>query len=324
MYIVGTWGVLYLCALFWASDYRIARKVLVFSGIVLFVWLLVILARHGMAFGRLTNSAVGGVNRNAYGSVATSALACVLFSNKRWLRWIAIVLTYALLMLVASRGGILTTSFFLAVYYVLQRGLSRAAVVGAMGVVLCGVVLMVSAPLQDFIFETIFRLHDPSRGIGSGFTGRAASWMESLDFIRKRPVLGYGFRARTSGITLPNSNGYFNLLLETGVVGASLVVSAMLVATFQRIRAALRLLPLVQQSEANRELFFDALQLNSIAGAVLFTMLFYWFVEPFYINLGNTMTVVHFLMLTAPMYAGLTRRDLENQLRPTSRSAVRR
>lgn len=76
-------------------------------------------------------------------------------------------------------------------------------------------------------------------GIDASFTGRTDIWAVAIDYIRKSPILGYGYQAFWRSDTLMSSftednswattapashSGYFDLLLEGGVPGLVLVL----------------------------------------------------------------------------------------------------
>ncbi|UXT65874.1 O-antigen ligase family protein [Agrobacterium tumefaciens] len=76
-------------------------------------------------------------------------------------------------------------------------------------------------------------------GLDASFTGRRDIWTVAIDYIRQSPLLGYGYQAfwrsdtlmssftenNTWATTAPDShNGYFDLLLASGVPGLMLVM----------------------------------------------------------------------------------------------------
>ena len=70
--------------MYWVSDYNVVRRVLVFTGILLFIWLLVLLLHHGLRLG--FGSTIGGINRNTTSTVGLGALSCCALSTKKAIR----------------------------------------------------------------------------------------------------------------------------------------------------------------------------------------------------------------------------------------------
>lgn len=77
-------------------------------------------------------------------------------------------------------------------------------------------------------------------GLDASFTGRTDIWAVAIDYIRQRPILGYGYQAFWRSDTLMSSiadsnswattapaahNGYFDLLLAGGIPGLVLVMA---------------------------------------------------------------------------------------------------
>jgi len=304
-YLLATFGVFILCSLFWVSDYHVLRRALVFTGMVLFAWMVLLLVHHGMPRG--FGATIGGINRNMIGKLGLVAMTCVLFANHKALRWAAIGVAAAFFVLVTSRGSMLAFSVLLAVYYTSYKGTAKAVGYAAVGVFLVGAALLASHFIQQAVLQDVLRVNDERRGFGTDFTGRVENWKQGLETFRKRPLVGYGFRA-TVGVNSPVSaahSGYINLLLESGVIGTCLIIGAVLVALYHRMRIILKIRPLVERDGAYRTLFMDTFRLNAIAAGTLCAVGTLWIYEPLYINLGQVASILFFLMVTAPMYVNV-------------------
>lgn len=90
------------------------------------------------------------------------------------------------------------------------------------------VLLMVSGltlgffPTQAFgLLDDVLLISDPRRGIGTGFTGRVAAWLETLEIWMRSPMFGVGFRQHEGFMTTASSahNAYLTMLVDTGIVG---------------------------------------------------------------------------------------------------------
>jgi O-antigen ligase len=144
------------------------------------------------------------------------------------------------------------------------------------------------------------RLHDKSRGIGTGFTGRWASWQKGLETFWKSPLIGHGFRAHLeSKEELGSHSGYIRLLIETGLIGTGLAVMTVVIEALRRLKLAKRLRDAYASTMPGIDLE-QSFRLNAVACAAMLTVLTYWVYEPMYLNLGTVMSLIFFLMFAAP------------------------
>ncbi len=298
-YAIGTWVVIILCSLYWASDFQVVRQVLVFTGIALFGWLLVLLVHHGMPQGLGQN--IGGINRNTTSTCAIAAMICCSFSPKRSIRIGGFLGALFFATLVTSRGSLVALCVFFAVYYMLHKGTVKAAAHGMAAVVVLVSILLASAFLQETVLEGILHTHDQARGIGSGFTGRVELWKHGIEVFWQEPIIGRGFRSlRTAGVGGIHS-GYIQILVEAGLVGGLLIVAAVCVETLRRMQLAQRFRAL-SPSETPGIDPVETAHVNAIVCATMCVTLMLWVYEPLYINLGSVISVMFFLMWMAPSY----------------------
>ncbi|HEY3394448.1 MAG TPA: O-antigen ligase family protein [Lacipirellulaceae bacterium] len=302
MYAVATWSVYALLVLYWESDYRVVQRMTVLAGMVVLGWLVLLRIKHGMPLG--FGAAIGGINRNATATAALGGVVCCLLSPRRSIRWAAIAIGAYLCVVVTSRGGIVALSTFLATYYLIYKGTLRAAVHALLGLILFGVLLVASPWLQNFVFEDVMRLHDPARGLGSGFTGRVDAWEQAIDAFWDKPIFGFGFRATTHGFGEDYGavhSGYLKILVETGFVGAFLILSAVIVEAIRRLRLALRFRQLPPHAAPGIDVV-ETTRINAIVCATLVLIMTIWTYEQLYFNLGAVVSVAFFLMMAAPTY----------------------
>jgi O-antigen ligase len=300
-YALATWLVFVIGYLYWDSDYAVVRRVLVFSGICLFGWLFALLLHHGLPGG--FGSGIGGINRNATSSVAMGGMICCALSASRMVRWGGIGLCAAFALMVNSRGTMLTFGVFLAVYYILHKGTLRAAWHAALAMFLVGVALLASTFLKDLLVDDVMKLNDPTRGLGTGLTGRVETWKRGIETFWQSPLIGHGFRAHIGSEeeNLGSHSGYVRLLIDTGAIGTLLAVAAIVIEALRRIRRAGQLRNASTMAWPGIDLE-ESLRLNTVVCATMFTMLTYWVYEPLYLNLGTVMSLVFFLMFGAPEF----------------------
>jgi O-antigen ligase len=303
IYAVATWGVLALLCLYWQNNYFVVRRMIVFTGIVLLGWMYLLLLKHGWQFG-VGGGVIGGMNRNATAFATLGGTICCMLSTNKWLRWFAICTGLLIAMLVTSRGAMLALGVFVTVYYIIDKGTFKAAAYGILAFVVAFAVLIASDSMRHIFFEDVMRLHDKARGIGSGFTGRLDYWKQAIEAFWDRPVFGYGLRASTHGggrNTGTVHSGYLKILVETGFVGAFLMMSAVVIEFVRRFRLALQYRALPPNLAPGMNVVETA-RVNAIVCSSLALVMTMWIYEQLYINLGSVITVVFFLMMAAPAF----------------------
>ena len=302
VYAVATWGVLAMFVLYWQSDYRVVRKMVVLAGIVVLGWLYILLLKHGLIQG--FGSAIGGVNRNTTATAALAGAILCQFSPRRLVRWAALAGALLLAVLVTSRGSLTAMGAFVFVYYALHRGVFKTVLHAAAAGFVVVMLLLAITPLRDFLINDVMLLNDPHRGIGSGFTGRFEFWKHAIDSFWDNPVIGVGFRSTTHGGGGDYGavhSGYLKLLIETGLVGTILVLSAVVIEGVRRLRLAERFRDIPPAFAPGIDIA-STTQVNAIACATIAMTLTLWVYEQLYINLGSVISLVFFLMLAAPAY----------------------
>jgi O-antigen ligase len=300
MYSIATWGVLLLCTLFWMSNYDVLQRVTAYTGVAILGFLYLLLFQLGLARG--FGSQIGGINRNVTGTIAVGAMVLCMLSPRKSVRWAAIGLASVLAVIITSRGSLVAMAAFFAVYYVTLKGSIKAVVHVALGAALLGFVFLAFNTIYSTIADDVFLLNNRDRGIGSGFTGRFDTWKQAIELFWKRPIFGYGFRASLTQSTVEFGgihSGYLRILLDSGVVGGFLVVSAVVVEGIRRFRLAMQLrtcspgsLPGINVAESFR--------INSVACSTLALTLVLWVYEQHYVNIGSVISLVLLLMLAAP------------------------
>jgi O-Antigen ligase len=299
-YAAGTYAVYLLLYLYWEGDYRIIQRMIVLAGIVVMAWLAVLAIKLGLTLWL----GIGGINRNTTGFAGLGAMTCCMMSPRKSIRWTAVALAAGLSAAVTSRGSLIALAAFLAAYHISYRGTFRGALDAIFGLCVAGVLALVWPPLHNVVFEQVFMLHDTARGIGSGFTGRLDAWKQALEAFWDQPIFGAGFRVtmhRGRGSHGAVHSGYLKILVETGLVGAFFIFSAVGSEAVRRFRIAARLRELVPGALPGIDAV-ESRRINAIAFATVIMTLVIWVYEQLYINLGSVISVVFFLMLVAPTY----------------------
>jgi len=139
------------------------------------------------------------------------------------------------------------------------------------------------------VIDNVLKLHDPYRGMGTGFTGRVDIWKTSLDVWKRRPWFGYGFRACSPEYLghYAGHNGYIVVMVNMGIVGLLVYLSFV-------IHACLKLVPGVRRGDK-----FDII--------VFWYLLWYLTVGMFEgvaINFANPHTILFFLLVSYVLIRG--------------------
>ncbi|MGH1330189.1 MAG: O-antigen ligase family protein [Paracoccaceae bacterium] len=164
---------------------------------------------------------LGGIHPNIYSASAIAAVSLALFAPRPFFEaTTAIALACALL--VSSRYGVVCV----ALIYVLFT-LFNLSTTGPLRIAF--ILFLCTALLIDLIANgatsyigAAMELSDRSRGVGSGLSGRDKHWAAFLPQFSNHPYLGFGFRNRAA--FLGAHNGYLNVLLENGILGAGLLL----------------------------------------------------------------------------------------------------
>jgi O-antigen ligase len=193
---------------------------------------------------------------------------------------------------------------FTIVYITLYRGVFRfAAASGILGFLVLLFILAVPN-VREKVSEKVLHIHDKGRGIGSGFTGRTEMWKQGIEWFWKKPVLGYGFRATSLGRGVGFGgvhSAYIKIFLEAGIIGGFLIIGAVIIEAYRRMRLAFYLRSLRPQNLPDINIA-ESLRLNVIACATMCLILTIWVYDQYYINLGSPISVMFFLLLMSPVY----------------------
>ena len=277
------------------------QRMTLFAGMLAFAWLFFLCVKLGVHVGM----GIGGINRNMTGMAGVGALVCCMIYPRKEIRWIGVACALFMALIVSSRGSLVSLAAFGLAYYVAYHGTYRAIIHGLLAAVAVAALLLVIPHLRHGITNDVLMLHDRDRGIDSGFTGRMDFWKEALAKFQRSPLIGYGFRGTIESNGLGSiHSGYLKLLVETGIIGTFLAVTAIVVECLRRLRLAVELRGLTPRDLPNIDLA-ESVRLNAVACGTMAMTLTYWIYEQLYLNLGSVVSVALFLMITAPAYVPL-------------------
>ena len=310
VYAIATWGVYLLLYLYWDGDHRVKQRTTVLAGCAVFAWLFILMAKLGVSVGY----AVGGINRNSTGIAAVGAMICCQISPNKKIQWTAIVVAIFMALIVSSRGSLVALFAFFTAYYGAYKGTFRGATHAMIALCAFGALVLVWPHLYHVVFEDILHLHDKSRGLSGGFTGRVDLWKQAAGAFWKKPIFGYGFRASTHGHGSDIGgihSGYLKIFVETGFVGGFLILTTVFSETLRRYRLVQRFrhMPPADAPALNVP---ETMRLNAIVFATLFMTLTIWVYEQQYINLGSIASLVFWLMMAAPVYVSAQGQSLRD------------
>lgn len=179
---------------------------------LMMVW---VLKDHDYSWGRL----FGRVQPNYWGAVAQLVIIGSVAMRGWVLRAGAVAISLVILYETQSRGSEVAVAAGMVVAFVLYTLRSRWRAVLWLGAALGLVFVLLLG--SNFILNDLMKADDPARGAGSGLTGRASAWAETMTLITNHPWVGVGYRQHEQYLTTEASahNAYLATLADTGVIG---------------------------------------------------------------------------------------------------------
>ncbi|MGP9814518.1 O-antigen ligase family protein [Rhodopseudomonas sp. NSM] len=172
---------------------------------------------------------LGGIHPNMFGSVM---LAGFMFSQFRRGYVMAVVRLSCLVLAtaVSSRFAMIACVLSFLVFEVTSRPLGRRLALLA----LAGAVAVVLLPE---LLSSVLALNDPERNLDSGLTGRDEQWARAVVAIVDAPF-GLGFKRPDTEHA--GHNGYLRTLIEFGIIGGGVVITALLATVSTAVFAPAR------------------------------------------------------------------------------------
>ena len=158
----------------------------------------------------------GALNPNSAGLLVIGVALAGMAVGRFWVWGGAVLPSMYVCWLTASRSSLLAIIVGFAALWTVRGGRQLWA---AVALILVGTLIALSvpiAPLATGFLEDRLALHDPTRGVGSGFSGRTSDYEAGLTVWRGSPLIGVGSHGRTY------HNAYIELLAMHGILGALL------------------------------------------------------------------------------------------------------
>ncbi|WP_201220456.1 O-antigen ligase family protein [Halochromatium roseum] len=193
--------------------------------------LLVLVMVHGFPDGRW----IGGLHPGFTGAFALAATYFAARSSSN-LRWVMYAIAFFFSAIVSSRYAIVAITLVIisdALAVNLRLSMTKLLLL----MISFSAVVFILAIGFDYFLQTLLQTDDPSRGIGSGFSGRLDMYSDFYPQINQRPLFGYGFRNRNA--YFPTHNGILDYMLENGVLLFALffvIILARLLQCVVRVR----------------------------------------------------------------------------------------
>lgn len=217
------------------------------------------------------------LNPNSIAMIAISPLLAGMAYRTLLFRYSIVSALFVVIYLTGSRASALSSVMGLLIIGTLRTsvGSLKTKVMVLLGVLfVTGLIISVADSLMPKI-EDFLAIHNKSRGVESGGSGRLSVWKETWELFLDHPVFGVGFRAHEKLLKIGTSahNGYLAMLAEIGIVGF-LAVIYLIVSGILGLWMILR---------KEREMVYAYSILFSLCLSYLFLAMF----ERFLINMGN-------------------------------------
>lgn len=202
------------------------------------IMLVVALIDGGYSWGRLAARA----GPNYWGMIATITATCAIVLRPVWLKLLVVLLAVTILLLTSSRGAMLSIALAWSLMLMLVLVVATPAKKVMLVTSAVGGFLVVLVGAGSYILDDVLKVSDPSRGVGSGGTGRVEAWIETLQLIVHNPFLGVGYRQHERMISAASSahNAYLATAAETGLIGLVAYLALVLGATYLLAKRFLR------------------------------------------------------------------------------------
>jgi len=207
-----------------SPDERLIRRIAVCYSIPAALFLLFVAATGEHVWGRLR---AHGIESDWWGLMGAGLAMAALAHRSRLLAAVCIGVGFYIAYDASARSDMLAIfAGLLAVGLLQVRALRGSRLVMAIVTSLAALVLwmLFSSTITDTVTKAVvdtMLLNDPSRGLGTGLTGRTEHWEEAIRIWLKSPLFGVGFHQHTMFTSdhAPGHNVYLALLADTGIFG---------------------------------------------------------------------------------------------------------
>jgi O-antigen ligase len=206
-----------------SRDERLIRSIAVFYSIPAAFFLLYVSVTGAYVWGRLE---AHGITADWWGLMGASLAMAGLSHRSRLLAALCIGVGLYITYVASARSDMLAILVgLLAVGMLELRALRGSRLVMAIAMSLAALVffMLFSSTITDTVTEAVvstMKLNDPSRGLGTGLTGRTTVWADVFQIWLRSPWFGVGFHQEmmlTSGA--PAHMIYLAMLASTGIFG---------------------------------------------------------------------------------------------------------
>lgn len=192
----------------------------------------------------------GTAPANWWGEVFVAATLGAAFIKSRVVRYVLWGSFLVCTVLVMSRKSLLACSIIIGFATVQHEGLPRLIILSLVGIfILMPLAILIDMvsdqidifiPLYEFLYSQVFLLDNPTRGLGTGASGRFEKWALGLELIVNNPWFGVGFsRADFVGIEELGKllhNGHIAIMSDLGIPFYILLSVAVWMAIYRALR----------------------------------------------------------------------------------------
>jgi O-antigen ligase len=179
-----------------------------------------------IALGPPVDRWIGGIHPNIFGAICVAAAGLSLFS-KGYKRDVTFFVVIVLAAMVSSRYAVATCLLIFFLFYSINFSIIGKGRIFGYGLALLFLIGDLIINSSSSLILSVFEVSSAGRGLGSGISGRDDLWAHFLPQFLENPVVGYGFRSRSSYIG--SHNGFLDIALQQGVIGTSILFFYLLI-----------------------------------------------------------------------------------------------
>lgn len=289
IYSVLTYIVFLLSSIY--VPYLYKMKISIYSSITIILSFLVFcITYYGIGGGRY----VGAISPNHIADIALVAVFLMFFiSNNKIFRIVVFLLSLSIIFIVGSRGALVILAFFSLLVFALNHIKIFIRYITPL-VVLC--FASASVVYYNFIdniefLRTFIGLDDPTRGAGSGMSGRDVHWLLGITDILKSPYIGHGFRYGRNENVIVTHMAYLEIMRDVGLIGFMLLMIFLIYAIFKLF---------LTRSYCIKN-SIEHWRLNTIIATII-SILANGFIEIHLINIGFPVPLIFILFISYSFY----------------------
>lgn len=206
-----------------SPDRRLLRSIAVVASVSLGALLIYINFTGAYVWGRLT---ANGIQPNFWGTSGLAVALAALASRRLSVGLFGIAAGVLTIYDASARGSLVGLVSGLSIVVLIAAWELRGPRLAASLLSLCAVLIAVMVipsyftVASNFVANHVLLLHDPYRGLGTGFTGREGLWRDAIAAWMQAPLLGVGFHQSFEYTDLVGAhNAYLATLADMGICG---------------------------------------------------------------------------------------------------------